>query len=83
METIIAAVASALVSALAAIAVSAIQHQKTVALVAYRLEQLEKKVDKHNQVVERVYRLEQEASRQMDELERHKERLRILEDGMK
>lgn len=28
-------------------------------LVNYRIEQLEKKVDKHNQVVDRVYKLEQ------------------------
>lgn len=28
-------------------------------LVNYRIEQLEKKVDKHNQVIERVYKLEQ------------------------
>lgn len=27
-------------------------------LMAYRIEQLEKKVEKHNQVVERTYRLE-------------------------
>lgn len=29
-------------------------------LTAYRIEQLEKKVDKHNQVIDRVYRLEQQ-----------------------
>lgn len=28
-------------------------------LTAYRIEQLERKVDKHNQVIERVYKLEQ------------------------
>ena len=28
-------------------------------LVNYRIEQLEKKVDKHNQVIDRVYKLEQ------------------------
>lgn len=28
-------------------------------LMAYRVEQLEKKVDKHNKVIERVYKLEQ------------------------
>ncbi len=28
-------------------------------LTSYRLEQLEKKVDKHNQVIERVYKLEE------------------------
>lgn len=35
------------------------------ALIAYRLEQLEKKVDKHNSTVERTYELE----RKMDVLE--------------
>ena len=29
-------------------------------LTTYRIEQLEKKVDKHNTVIERTYRLEQE-----------------------
>ena len=33
-------------------------NRKTSALIAYRLEQLEEKVNKHNQVVERTYRLE-------------------------
>ena len=33
-------------------------NRKQAALVAYRLEQLEAKVDKHNNVVERMYRLE-------------------------
>lgn len=28
-------------------------------LITYRIEQLEKKVDKHNQVIDRVYKLEQ------------------------
>ena len=34
-------------------------NKKSTALIAYRLEQLEKKVDKHNQVVERTYALEE------------------------
>lgn len=33
-------------------------NRKSSALIAYRLEQLEDKVNKHNQVVERTYRLE-------------------------
>ena len=41
-------------------------NRKQTALVAYRLEKLEAKVDKHNNVVERVYRLES----RMDVLER-------------
>ena len=33
-------------------------NRKQAALMAYRLEKLEAKVDKHNHVVERMYRLE-------------------------
>ena len=40
-------------------------NRKQAALVAYRLEKLEEKVDKHNQLVERMYRLEA----RMDRLE--------------
>lgn len=36
-----------------------ISNKKSQALIAYRLEQLEKKVDVHNHVIERVYNLEE------------------------
>ena len=36
-----------------------ISNRQQAALVAYRLEKLEQKVDKHNSVVERMYRLEE------------------------
>lgn len=39
-----------------------IVNNKHQALIAYRLEQLEKKVDLHNQVIERTYDLEKRAS---------------------
>ena len=35
-------------------------NRKQAALVAYRLEKLENKVDQHNHVVERMYRLEEQ-----------------------
>lgn len=37
-----------------------IANRKSSALIGYRIEQLEKKVDVHNKVVERVYKLEGE-----------------------
>lgn len=37
-------------------------NRKSAALVEYRLEQLEKKVDKHNKVIERTYELEKRAA---------------------
>ena len=36
-----------------------ISNRKTAAVMEWRLKELEKKVDKHNQVVERTYKLEQ------------------------
>lgn len=38
-----------------------LSNKKSSALIAYRLEQLESKVDKHNQVIERTYGLEKQA----------------------
>ena len=63
---------SSLISAFAALSVCLInnhftraaaskQHEQTVELITYRLDQLEKKVDKHNQLVERTYDLEKRA----------------------
>lgn len=37
-------------------------NRKAQALMEYRLEELEKKVDKHNNLVERTYRLEEQAA---------------------
>lgn len=37
-------------------------NNKNQALIAYRLEQLEKKVELHNKVIERTYSLEKETS---------------------
>ena len=36
-----------------------ISNRKTAAVMDWRLKELEKKVDKHNQVVERTFKLEQ------------------------
>lgn len=37
-------------------------NRKSTALIAYRLEQLEAKVNKHNSIIERTYHLETEQS---------------------
>lgn len=57
----IAFAASALTALLSFLGVYLANRKQTV-LMAYRLEQLEKKVDKHNQVIERTYKLEERAS---------------------
>ncbi len=54
METII----SAAISAGAAIIVCMISQNRLVSLIEYRLEQLEKKQEKYNDVISRTYELE-------------------------
>lgn len=48
-------------------------------LVNYRIEQLEKKVDKHNQVIDRVYKLEQRAAVVEEEIKVANHRISDLE----
>lgn len=55
--------------------------QDNIVLIAYRLEELEKKVDKHNNMIERTYELERRAdvmeekqrvaNHRIDDLEKH------------
>ena len=48
-------------------------------LTNYRIEQLEKKVDKHNNVIERVYKLEHTTAVQEEELKVANHRIADLE----
>ena len=49
----------ALITAAGALIGTYIANRKAAALMEYRLEQLEKKVDKHNNLVERMYHIEE------------------------
>lgn len=58
-ETVIAALSALGTGILSLIGVY-VANRKSTALISYRLEQLEHKVDIHNRVVERVFKLEGE-----------------------
>ncbi len=60
METVLAAVISGAVTLAVCLINNHAQTEKTRALLDYRLRQLEKKQDRHNQVIERMYHLETE-----------------------
>lgn len=76
-ESIIVAVITGLLS----LAGVYLANRKSAALMEYRLQELEKKVDKHNNLVERMYAVEERTQLQEAEINRHKERIRILEEG--
>lgn len=48
-------------------------------LMAYRIEQLEKRVDKHNSVIERVYKLEQDEAVMNEKIDVANNRISDLE----
>ena len=75
METIIVGVL-ALIGTLGG---SFLANRKTTALISYRIEQLEKKVDKHNSLVERTYKLEQRAAVMDEEMSVANHRIKDLE----
>jgi len=58
MNEIWVPIISAVITGLLSLAGVYLANRKSSALIAYRLEELEKKVDKHNKVVERTYQLE-------------------------
>ena len=58
---------------------SYISNRKSQALIAYRLEQLEKKVDKHNSVIERTFKLEETEAVQNEQIKVINHRIDDLE----
>lgn len=53
---------------------------KAMALIAYRIEQLEQRVNKHNSLVERMYKLEEENSVLQEQIKVANHRLTDLEE---
>lgn len=58
----LSAIIVAVLSLIGTLAGSAMMGNKTQALLEFRLATLEEKVDKHNQVIERTYQLEQKTA---------------------
>lgn len=81
METIITATITAGVTLVVCLINNYFQSSKQNALIGYRLDQLEKKMDKHNEIVERLYKVEDMTNRQADELVRVNHRLAAVEGG--
>lgn len=79
MSTAIATVLGALIGAVASIIVCVINNNKQNALIAYRLQELEKRVEKHNNLVERTYRLEELTAVQDEKIKVANNRISDLE----
>ncbi len=58
-------------------------NRRSTALIAYRLEALEKRVQAHNHLVERTYRLEERTELQEEKLKTANYRIKALEQTKK
>lgn len=78
-------VSSIIVAALALVgtlAGSYLSNRKTTALISYRLEQLERKQDKHNTLIERTYKLEEDVAIQAEKIKVANHRIDDLEKAV-
>ena len=73
------AIVVAILSLIGTLAGSYFSNRKGQILIAYRLEQLENKVNKHNQVIERTYKLEELTALQEEKIKVANHRIEDLE----
>lgn len=79
MEQYIAELVIAIISMVGTMSGSYFANRKSTALVAYRLEQLEKKKDIHNGVIDRVYKLEKGVALNKEDIKVANHRIEDLE----
>ncbi len=79
MESVTAALITGLLALAGTLGGSFFANKKSAALIAYRLEQLEKKVQAHNNLVERTYRLEERTELQEEKIKVANHRIDDLE----
>ena len=83
MESIISAGIGGLISLVVCIITNVAQSSKTRALLEYKLDELTKRVDKHNNVIERTYKLEELTSIQEEKIKVANHRIDDLEKEAK
>ena len=76
----VVAIIVALLSLAGTLAGSYFAQRKSTALIAYRLEQLEKKVEIHNGVIERTFKLEERMSLNEKDIRVANHRIEDLEE---
>ena len=74
MEAIITAIIGGLCVAVPNIIATVSSNKKSTALITYRVDKLEKKVEKHNSVVERTFRLEEDVKNIQEDIKDMKAR---------
>ena len=82
-ESVIVALITGGVAFLGTAVSSNMTNSKTTALITYRLEQLENKVTKHNNLVERMTAVERDIKTVFHQLDEVKSEIKSVEDDLK
>jgi hypothetical protein len=82
-ETGIAAIAVAAISLVGNLVGSFLAHKKSTAIIVYRIDELEKKVQKHNNLIERTFQLEKRCEVIEEKIKVANHRIEDLEDAGK
>ena len=83
MEVIIGSCVSAAVTLIVCMINSKTQNDKTRALMEYKLDELTKRVDKHNSVIDRTYHLEEAVKITQNDIVVANHRIKDLEEFQK
>lgn len=79
METIIVALISGLCVAVPSVIATFINNSSNRKLTIYRIDELEKKVTKHNNLIERVYEIEKKLEVHNEEYHNLKDKVDVME----
>lgn len=80
-ETVIAALITSGITLAVCVVNNHFQNSKTTALIDYKLTELTKRVDKHNNVIERTYKLEEITALQEEKIKVANHRIDDLEEA--
>ena len=82
MESIISAGITGVVAIIVCLVNNHYQQNQTRKLIEYKIEELTKRVDKHNNVIERVYKLEQHEAVTDEQIKVANHRINDLEKAL-
>lgn len=79
MDTIISSVITGAVAITTCLITQGMANRKTVALIEFKLEELSKQVEKHNSVIDRTFKLEEQTAVQEEKIKVANNRIADLE----
>lgn len=77
--TVAGTIIGALISGTVSLIVSSKQHNKSIALIEYRLKELEAKQDKHNSLIERMAIVERDLKTAFKRIDENREEIKVIE----